>query len=425
MATARTDERLTRAAERYEQSQFERLLGNAARIALVFLGLMALVVALKLGQVVLAPVWLAVVIGLMFGPLADFFEARSISPALSAGIVVLLFVGLIILAVLLLAVPLSEWIGKIPEIWQKLRAQVAALKGPLDSVAGLEAQMTAVFGTTGAMPVRVEDGSTVVNLALVAPEIGAQMLLFLASLYFFLATREQFRVSVLSLCVSRRMRWRTAHIFSDVEGKVSRFLVSVTMLNAGVGAATGAAAWVLGLPSPLLWGVLAAVLNYTPYVGQAVMIAILGFVGLGTQPDLTHALLPVGSYLLITLVEGQFVTPHFLGRTMTVNPFMILLATTLSLWLWGPIGGLVSVPSLLIVQSVLMHVLPSRPVQPRRPVRRTPAMTDRDVILANAARVIRERAEQEAAKSAARTDEKPAPPSAPVREGVPAGTRTA
>lgn len=391
MATARTAERLARRSEQYTSSQFERVLANASLIAVVFLGVVALLVVLKFGQVILAPVWLAVVIGLMFGPVADWFERRGVPQMLSALIIVVMFIALIGLALTLFAVPLADWVGKIPQIWQKLRGQLAALKGPLESIAGLENQLSSLVGGDAAMPVKLQDGNPVINMALFVPEIGAKVLLFLASLYFFMATREHFRISVLSLCVTRRMRWRTAHIFNDVERKVSRFLISVTLLNIGVGVVVALACWVLGLPSPLLWGMLATVLNYTPYVGQAVMIAVLTLVGIGTQSDLTGALLPVGAYVVITLAEGQFITPHILGRTMTLNPFLILLSTTLALWVWGPIGGAVSVPSLLIVQSVLLHVLPSKPLLPRRPVFRTATMTDREEMLANAARAIRER----------------------------------
>ena len=106
--------------------------------------------------------------------------------------------------------------------------------------------------------------------------------------------------------------------------------------------------------------------------------------------------MPVGCYLAISFTEGQIVTPQFLGRTMTINPFLIFLSITVWLWTWGPVGGLVAVPSLLIVQSILGHVLPSKQVLPRRPVRRTARMTDNGMVLANAARVIKENAEEEA-----------------------------
>lgn len=394
------------------ESQFERVLANASRLALVGIGAVVLLVALQAGQVILAPVALAVVIGLMFGPVADWFEARGVPPALSAGFVVLLFLAIILIAVILFAVPLSEWVARGPAIWEKFKTELMTWREPLQGVMALQDQIGQLFGGSAAMTVQVEGGGGLATLALLAPAIGAQVLIFLASLYFYLATREHIRVSVLSLCVSRRMRWRTAHVFSDVEQKVSRFLLSVTLINLCVGTAVTLGMWAIGMPSPLLWGALAAVLNYIPYVGQGVMVLVLLFVGLGTQSEPGAILLPVGIYLFINFCEGQVITPHFLGRTMVLNPFLIFLSITFWLWAWGPVGGLIAVPCLLIVQSILTHVLPRKPVAPRKPVRRTARMSEKDLLLANAAQVIKEQAEIAAAAEAP-------PPETPA-EPVPA-----
>ena len=414
MVAARRAPRLRLSAPSSAESQFERVLRNSSGISLVFVGVVVLLVVLKIGEAIRAPVLLAVVVGLMFGPTADWFDRRGIPPALSALLVVLLLLIVLSSAVLLFAVPLSEWVGKVPQMWSKLHGELANLKGPLDSVAALQTQISAIFTSSDAMTVRVADGgSTITGLALIAPAIGAQVVLFLASLYFFVATREHIRISVLSLCVSRRMRWRTAHIFSDVEQKVSRFLLSVTVINLCVGTAVSLATWALGMPSPLLWGALAFTLNYVPYVGQAVMIVVLLSVGLATRDDPGAILAPVGAYVLISFTEGQVVTPQVLGRTMTLNPFVIFLSITFWLWTWGPVGGLVAVPSLLIVQSALSHILPSRAVLPRKRVRRTARMTDNDLVLANAAQVIKERAED----AAAGPDPKLAPPAGTAPDG--------
>ena len=397
-------------------SQFERVLSNAQSVAIVFIGFIVLLVVLKVGETVLAPVLLALVVGLMFGPMADFFERRGLPSALSSLLIVLLLLGVISAALFLFAVPLSEWVGKLPQMWSKLRGELALLKGPLDSVGALQTQIAGIFGGSTDLTVRVADGSTITGLAMIAPAVGAQVLLFLASLYFFVATRDHIRVSVLSLCVSRAMRWRTAHVFSDVEEKVSRFLLSVTLINLCVGTAVSLAMWALGVPSPLLWGALAACVNYVPYVGQAVMVVVLTSVGLGTETELTRILAPVGCYLLISFSEGQIVTPQVLGRTMTLNPFLIFLSITCWLWAWGPVGGLVAVPSLLIVQSILGHVLPSKPIEPRRPVRRTARMTEKQLVLANAAQVIKEQAEDAAAP--AQSDKKFEPPVGTAPDGA-------
>jgi len=398
-AAARRAPRLPYKRQDDGTSQFEHMLRNAAGMAVVFIGLVLMLLVLKAGEIILAPVLLAIVIGLMFGPAADWFERRRVPPALSALFVVLLLLIVIGAALVLLAVPLSEWVGKVPQMWSKLRSEAAVLKGPLDSVAALQSQVSTIFGDTSAMTVRVADSSTITGIALIAPAIGAQVLLFLASLYFFVATRHHIRLSVLSLFVSRRMRWRAAHIFSDVEQKVSRFLLTVTVVNICVGTAVTLAMWALGVPSPILWGAMAMVVNYVPYVGQAVMVVVLTSVGLATQSEIVRILLPVGCYLLISFAEGQVITPQVLGRTMTLNPFIIFLSITFWLWAWGPVGGLVAVPSLLVVQSIMAHVLPSPELVPKKPVRRTARMSDKDLLLANAAQAVKEQASESTDRS--------------------------
>ena len=406
------------ATDQISESQFERLLGNAARLALVFVGFFALLVALKEGQVFLAPITLAIVVGLMFGPVADRVERFGVPPALSAGVVVLMLIGIIAAGVTLFAVPLSEWVARAPMIWNSLQLQLENLQGPLEAVTAFQAQISSILGSDSALAVTVEDGGQMIGVAMLAPAILAQVLIFLASLYFFLATRDHIRISVLSLCVSRRMRWRTAHVFRDVEGKVSRFLLSITFINACVGCAVSLAMWAIGMPSPILWGALAAVLNYIPYVGQGVMVLVLLAVGLGTQTGLENILLPVGCYVAINFVEGQIVTPHFIGRTMTLNPFVIFLSITFWLWAWGPVGGLVAVPTLLIATSILAHALPSKPLVPSRPVRRTANMTAAQELLANTAKAIHEQSELEKEPNEKRKEQRLQPPEGTAPSGV-------
>lgn len=410
------------ASEDMNESQFERVLNNAARVAVVGIGAVVLLFVLQAGQVFLAPVTLAIVIGLMFGPVADRLEAVGIPPALSAAVVVLLLLTIIAAGIVLFALPLSEWVARAPLIWDKLQGQLANLKEPIESLSALQAQITEIFGGGAAMSVNVEDGSAMASVAMLAPAILAQILIFLASLYFFVATRDHIRISVLSLCVTRRMRWRTAHVFRDVENKVSQFLLSITFINFCVGIAVTLVMWLIGMPSPILWGALAAVLNYIPYVGQGTMILILLAVGLGTQTELQHILLPALCYMGINFIEGQIVTPHFIGRTMTLNPFIIFLSITFWLWAWGPIGGLVAVPTLLIATSILTHALPSKPVKPKRPVRRTRYMTERDVVLANAAQAIREQNEDVVDDNEKRKQERLEPPDGTAPTGVEASS---
>lgn len=405
--------------EDMSESQFERVLNNAARLSMVAIGVVVLLFVLQAGQVFLAPVTLAIVIGLMFGPVADRVEAIGVPPALSAAVVVLLLLGIIGVGIVLFALPLSEWVARAPLIWEKLQGQLANLKEPLEAFSQFQSQLSEAFGGgSAAMNVNVEDGSAVTSVALLAPALMAQILIFLASLYFFVATRDHIRISVLSMCVTRKMRWRTAHIFRDVEAKVSKFLISITFINCCVGVAVTLVMWIIGMPSPILWGALAAVLNYIPYVGQGTMLLILLAVGLETQTRLEQIVLPALCYLGVNFIEGQIVTPHFIGRTMTLNPFVIFLSITFWLWAWGPVGGLVAVPTLLIVTSILTHALPSKPVSPKRPVRRTRNMTDREALLANAAQAIREQRRDAGDETEKRKQERMEPPDGTAPSGV-------
>jgi predicted PurR-regulated permease PerM len=380
------------------------VLNTSAQVAIVIVGMVAVFSVLSLGQVILVPLSLAVVIGMMFGPLADFLERRGIRPALSAGLVVLLLLAVIFFSATLFVGPLSEWIQRGPLLWQKLQAQLAGLKQPLESLSTIQEQLKSVMGGDAALTVEVQDGGPVTNIAMLAPSLLADVLLFLAGLYFFLATRHNLRFSILSLFFSRRLRWRAAHVFRDVETKVSKFLATAALINLGVGVSTAAATFAIGLPSPLLWGGLAFLMQFIPYVGQAVMFVILFAVGLGTQSSLVGILLPVVAYAVINLVADQVVFPHLVGRALTLNPFIIFISIAFWLWLWGPVGGFLAVPSLLVVQSLMQSVFPFTAKLPEIVHQKVEAMHAAEAAAAEAA-AAEARAEAEA-KAAARAEAK-------------------
>jgi predicted PurR-regulated permease PerM len=339
------------------KSGFEVAMSRGAQVSLIVLGLLGLVFALHSAKFVLAPVGLAIVVGLMLGPLAGRLERIGMSPWLSSAVVFLLFIFAVFALALALSGPLTFWIGQAPEIWEELQFQLYQLRRPMEAISGLRDEIRSVTGSSG-FTVAVEEGSPVEDMAYLAPAILAQVLLFVASLYFYVATRHQTRAAVLSLCVGRRLRWRVAHVFRDVEALVSRYLLSISLINAGLGVAVSLALWAVGVPSPALWGALAGLLNFIMYVGPAVMVAILFAIGLATFDTLGGALLPPLVYLSINLVEGQAVTPAVLGRTLTLNPFLVLIALAFWIWLWGPVGGFIAIPALLIVFAIIRNIVP-------------------------------------------------------------------
>ena len=332
-------------------------LGRGAQIALIVLGVVGLIFALHAAKFVLAPVGLAIVVGLMLGPLATALERLGMRPWVSSALVFLLFILALCVLVLALWGPMAFWIGQAPQIWEQLQFRLYQLRQPMETISGLRDQIREVTGGSG-FTVAVEEGTPMENVAYLAPAILAQVLLFMASLYFFVATRFQTRAAVLSMCCSRRLRWRIAHVFRDVEWLVSRYLISITLINAGLGATVSLALWAVGVPSPILWGALAGLLNFLIYIGPAIMVAILFAVGLATFDTFGGALIPPLVYLTLNMIEGQAVTPAVIGKSLTLNPFLVLVALAFWIWLWGPVGGFIAIPAMLIIFAMTRNLLP-------------------------------------------------------------------
>lgn len=339
------------------KSNYELVLARGSQLAVTFIALIVFIVALDAGEFILAPISLAVVIGLMFGPVATRAERRGMPPAFSALLVLALFLVVVGGLVFALAAPISLWINRVPQIWSQLQAQLAQWKEPLEMLRGARDELREFTGGSG-MPVTVADGSTVENMAAFAPALAGQILLFLTSLYFFVATRHQTRAAVLTVCLNRRLRWRVAHIFRDVERMVSSYLLSITLIYVGEGVAVGAGLYLIGVPSPALWATMVTLLNYVPFVGPALMTLVLFAVGLAVFDSLGGSLVPPLIFLSINAIEAQFVTPMVIGRTMTLNPFIVLLALAFWIWLWGALGGFIAIPALLIVIAIARHIIP-------------------------------------------------------------------
>jgi predicted PurR-regulated permease PerM len=339
------------------KSNTEIILARGAQAAMIGVGFVVLIFALQAGEFILAPIFLAVVVGLMFGPIATRVERFGLPPAISAILVVLLFIGLIAAFSAALAAPLSEWVGRIPQLWTELQQQLAGWQRPLEALQAVREELRGIMGAAD-VKVSVEDGSAVESVATMAPGVIAQLLLFFASLYFFVATRHQIRTMVLGLSFDRRLRWRIAHIFRDVEKLVSKYLLSITLINIVEGILIGLGLFAIGVPSAALWGALAIITNFVPFIGPLVMTIVLFAVGLTEFETLGGSLLPPLVYQAINVVEAQFVTPTVIGRQMTLNPFVVLLALVFWIWMWGPIGGFIAIPALLILYAVLRNLVP-------------------------------------------------------------------
>jgi predicted PurR-regulated permease PerM len=198
----------------------------------------------------------------------------------------------------------SEWVGRAPEIWTSIKEKFAVLDQPLAAARQLQ---TALFGASSAPNISAQNVVFPV-VAFLTPAAG-ELLLFFGTLFFFLAGQVELRARFVALFAEREAKLRFLKIMNDIEKNLTGYLVLVTIINATLGAIVALGALLLGLPNPLIFGLLAALLNYVPYVGPAVMVVILFGVGLVTFPSLGHALLAPLGFIALTTAEGHFITP--------------------------------------------------------------------------------------------------------------------
>jgi predicted PurR-regulated permease PerM len=323
------------------------------RTAVLVLCVIATVAALDVGQVILAPVCLSIVVGAIFAPAADRLCRIGVPPWVSAASMVILFIMFILTVGAALMVPLSDWLDRLPFIWSRLQAQLISWQGVFSSIGSLQEELRNAMGQSGEVKVSVEDTSAVESVFYFAPSFVAQVILFLASLYFFILTLPNLRRSALELTSDKTHRASIANVFKTVGARLSTYLFSITLVNIGLGAAVTLAMWALGVPSPPLWGLLAGLLNYVIYVGPAVMVVVMSCVGLAIGNNPLAIATPPLVYLAMNLIEAQFITPTVLGRTMTLNPFVVFLSIAFWIWLWGPVGGFIAVPVLLVAATIL------------------------------------------------------------------------
>jgi predicted PurR-regulated permease PerM len=167
---------------------------------------------------------------------------------------------------------------------------------------------------------------------------------------------------LLYLIPTRTEKKRALQIARTVRAEMTRYLATTTCINAGLGIAVGLATYLLGMPSPVLWGVMVALLNFVPYLGPLVNTGVLTIAALMSLEDVGRALaVPAIVYALDSL-EGHFLTPIITGQTLDLNPVVILLGLLFSGWLWGVVGALIAIPMLVTLRILCDHIAPLAPI---------------------------------------------------------------
>ena len=333
----------------------DRLLAGLTLIAGIGV-VVALPFALRAGAEFFMPVTAALVIAIALVPLLEWFERRGMPSKAAAGLCVLIFLAIAIFAIGSIIVPASDWVAQIPTKVSKVRATlepVFDLYKNLDRFVGRITNQIEINHVSHARTVTIEQPTSLMGLlATSAPHLLIQLFFSLLVIFFFLAGWTAMRKRTIVSRGSFEGALTTARVIQQVVDATSTYLGTITLINIGLGALTAGALWLLGMPSPVMWGGIVAVANYIPYLGPIVAALLLFVGGLMTYPDVWGALLPPAVFVGFHLIEANFFTPMVVGHRLTISPLSILISLSFWAWIWGTTGALLAVPLLIIMKTV-------------------------------------------------------------------------
>ena len=318
-----------------------------------------LLCAFYYAQNLLLPIVVAFLSALVLSPIVRTLKRSGIHESISAFLLVVLFAGVFGLTVYSLSGPISQWIEEAPRIGQELRTKLKTLRRPMEQIDAAQKQLEdATQGTTDprVQEVTVREPGLLSTVAQGVPNIFAGAAVTFVLLLFLLASGDMFYEKLVRVLPTLTDRKRGLRIAYDIEREVSRYLLTITIINFALGAVIGAGLFVLGMPNPILWGLIAALLNFVPYIGAITGMAVVSIVAMVSFPTVGHALLAPAFYMFCSAIEGQFITPALVGRRLQINAIAVFLAIVFWGWIWGVIGVFVAVPMLIVVKVFCRHI---------------------------------------------------------------------
>jgi predicted PurR-regulated permease PerM len=338
---------------------------NVRSVSLTGLLLLAIFYTIYFLRSLLLPIVLALLLSYLLRPIVRGLAKLKIPPIVGSALLLFSIVGLIGYGTFSLATPAASWLEKAPYSLRELKQKMLPIKKPMEKVAqasGAIENLTATDNQPKAPTVEVQQHPLTDRLMGQTPELMVSALMVLILLYFLLAYDGVFLAKLIKLMPTLSDKKRAVSIAHEIEGQISRYLFTITIINCCLGLAVGTTVGLLGLPNPLMWGAMVAVLNFIPYLGALTGIicmtlgAVLSFDGVG------YALLFPLSYFVLATLEGNFITPMVMGRSLTLNPVLVLLSLTFWGWMWGIVGVILAVPILAAFKIFCSHIEPMEPL---------------------------------------------------------------
>lgn len=333
-----------------ERRRARRLRG--LRLPLLVMMFLAVATVLILARSLIIPLVLAAFVGMGLNPIvAGLRNHLWIPRALGALAVMSALIAGLVEAAVLLTTPAAEWIAQAPQAIHQLAPKLKLMIRPLSAASHAASQASQSLIGAGVAPAVTPAAMPtasigVSDLLLMAPKILAEALTVVLLAFFFLTYGDHMRRRLASASPHFAYRRITLNLVRGIQHEISRYLLTVTLINACLGAITAAILWYFGMPDPVLWGCVVALLNFMPYIGAICSTLILCAIGLLHFEIVTHALLPALCFAIVAALEGNVITPMIMGHRLQLSPLAILVWLLVWGWMWGIPGALLAVPML-------------------------------------------------------------------------------
>jgi len=325
----------------------------------VFIGIglfLALPFVLSIGQVVFLPLVTALVLTIILSPLADKLAGWGLPNVLASMGALTILLAVLVAALALILQPALALIDTLPQLVNGIADRFEELRSEFGWLAQINRRLAEIMGTSESREVVLAEPSLFQELAIATPSVLLEVLLTFLMAFFMVEARVRMRRHLLLDRTGIGTSIKAARVIREVQDRVASYILTVSWINVGVGIAVALGAWALGLGVPVMWGGLAAILNFIPYIGPFAMIALLTLFGIGTADTILLGLVPAVCYLGLHTIESNVITPSILGARFTMNPVLILIAFSYFTWIWGVFGALLSVPILLTLTAFFEHV---------------------------------------------------------------------
>jgi predicted PurR-regulated permease PerM len=312
------------------------------------------------------PIVLAVLLDFLLSPIIRGLKRARVPEPLGAALVILGLLGAVGGAAYGLAAPAKDWVQKLPGSVREAQTRLRDLRKPVEQVSKTAQQVEQATkindGGAKTQEVVVKGPSLTERLFGTTQSIVSGALEVLILLYFLLAAGDLFLQKLIKVLPQFRDKKKAVAIARETEASISTYLVTISLVNLGLGLAVAGVMFLLKMPSPLLWGFLAAVAEFVPYIGATAMIGLLSLAGLVTFNQVGHAFLVPAAYVGVNIVQSQFLSPLILGHRLTLNPVAIFIGLVFWFWIWGVPGAFVAVPLIATFKIFCDHIEALAPI---------------------------------------------------------------